>query len=306
MIVALAAAFSASAHAQDAAPPPSSEAPVSDFFIHWFDRLDAARESQPHWTPPLMTLSPLITELLREDGYYQQAGNGADILNIGGGKGLFLVPTETNEFDIGLPSYQQRSRVQPGSGLTDLQFLLVKQRLLSAPEDQGNYIVTAALAGQAPTGTALFTNNAYIVTPSLLAGKGFGHFNVQAATSFAVPTAHQNTLGTSWATNTTLRHNLEDVNWPEFEVNWTHWLNGSPRGGQDQLFLTFETIYRPASTGGAIGPRRGSGLPVCGRSRPAPHSCADTGIPVPLHHHDTVDVLITPSGTCGFGETGDG
>ena len=82
MTAALAAAFSAPAHAQSAVPPPpSSEAPVSDFFTHWFDRVDAARESQPHWTPPLMTLSPLITELLREDGYYQQLGNGADILN---------------------------------------------------------------------------------------------------------------------------------------------------------------------------------------------------------------------------------
>ena len=172
---ALTVAFITSANAQEyAAPtvtatPPSSEAPVIDFFTHWFDRVDAARETQPHWVPPLVTLSPLITELLKEDGYYQRLGNGADILNLGGGKGLFLVPTEANEFDIGLPTYEKRYHVQPGSGLTDLQFL-IKQRLLSAPEDQGNYIVTAALAGQAPTGTALFTNNAYVVMPSLLAG----------------------------------------------------------------------------------------------------------------------------------------
>ena len=259
MIVALAAAFSASAHAQVEAHAYSDEAPVSDFFTHWFDRVDAARESQPHWTPPLMTLSPLITELLREDGYYQKAGNGADMLNIGGGKGLFLVPTETNEFDIGLPTYQQRSHVQPGSGLTDLQFLLVNQRLLSAPEDQGNYIITAALAGQAPTGSALFTNNAYIVTPSLLAGKGFGQFNVQAATSFAVPTAHQSTLGTSWATNTTLQYNFADVFWPEFEVNWTQWLNGTERGGQDQVFLTFGTIIGPLPLTGRVALTVGAG-----------------------------------------------
>jgi hypothetical protein len=214
-MVAFIAASTAAADAQDVASP-SDQTPTSGFFIDWFDRVDAARESQPHWTPPLITLSPLITELLKEDGYYQQLGNGADILNVGGNKGLFLVPTETNEFGIGLPTYQQRSHVQPGSGLTDLQFLLIKQRLLSAPEDRGNYIVTAALAAQAPAGTALFSNNAYVVTPSLLAGKGFGQFNVQAATGFAVPTAHQTTLGMSWANNTTLPYNLGDVFWPEF------------------------------------------------------------------------------------------
>ena len=97
-------------------------------------------------------------------------------MNIGGGKGLFSRADRDQEFDIGLPTYQQR--YQPGSGFTDLQLLLIKQRLLSAPEDQGNYIVTAALGGLAPTGSALFTNNAYVVTPSLLAGKGLGQFNV--------------------------------------------------------------------------------------------------------------------------------
>jgi len=228
-------------------------------FTHWFNRVDAARESQPHWVPPLVTLSPLITELLKEDGYHQRLGNGADILNLGGGKGLFLVPTETNEFDIGLPTYEKRYHVQPGSGLTDLQFLLIKQRLLSAPADLGNYIVTAALAGQAPTGSALFSNNAYVVSPSLLAGKGFGQFNVQAATGFAVPTSHQNTLGTSWATNTTLQYNLEDVVWPEFEVNWTHWLDGTQRGGQDQLFLTFGAIIGPLPLAGRLGLTVGAG-----------------------------------------------
>ncbi|MBV8523653.1 MAG: hypothetical protein JOY71_16280 [Acetobacteraceae bacterium] len=261
---ALIVALMGSADAQDDAASgavvyPPNEAPAGDFFTHWFNRVDAARESQPHWTPPLMTLSPLITELLRVDGYYQQLGNGGDILNIGGGKGLFLVPTETNEFDIGLPTYQQRYHVQPGSGLSDLQFLLLKQRLLSAPEGQGDYIITAALAGQAPTGSALFTNNAYVITPSLLAGKGFGKFSIQAATSVAVPTSHQNTLGTSWATNTTLQYNLGEVFWPEFEVNWTHWLNGTQRGGQDQLFLTFGVIIGPLALAGRLALTVGAG-----------------------------------------------
>jgi hypothetical protein len=92
-----------------------------------------------------------------------------------------------------------------------------------------------------------------------LAGKGVGQFNVQAATGLAVPTAHLTTLGTSWATNTTLQQNLGDVFWPEFEVNWTHWLDGTQHGGQDQLFLTFGAILGPLPLVGRLALTVGAG-----------------------------------------------
>ena len=122
---------------------------------------------RPDWVPPLMTLSPLLTELVRWDAYYQQSGNGARVLNLGAGKGLFLVPTSSNEVDIGLPSYEERRDVAP-------RFRLDR---LSVP-------------------------------------------------------AHQ----------ATLQYRVLRAIWPELEVNWTHWLDGTQRGGVNQVFLTSGVI----------------------------------------------------------------
>jgi hypothetical protein len=231
---------------------PDAASPVETYFANWFARVDQARQSQPHWLPPLMTLSPLITELLREDAYYQWAGNGSRVLNAGAGKGLFLVPSKTIEVDIGLPTYLERYGAQPAAGLADWQFLLVKQRLFSANAQEGNYVVTAALAAQAPTGARQFTNDAFVITPTLAAGKGFGNLNIQAATSLVIPTAHQDTLGTARRTNVAFQYQLGGIFWPEFEVNWTHWLDGSQRGGLDELFFTVGALFGPFPIGGRV------------------------------------------------------
>jgi hypothetical protein len=239
---------------------PATASPVDIYFANWFARVDQARESQPHWLPPLMTLSPLITELLRQDAYYQRLGNGARLLNLWAGKGLFLVPSKTIEVDFGLPTFQERYAVQPAAGLTDWQFLLVKQRLLSANEQEGNYVVTAALAAQAPIGAPAFTNDAYVITPTLAAGKGFGNLNIQAATSLAIPTAHSDTLGAAWRTNVAFQYHLGEVFWPEFEVNSAHWLDGTQRGGLDELFFTVGALFGPFPIAGRLGLVIGGGF----------------------------------------------
>jgi hypothetical protein len=230
----------------DAAPVTGSPAsPVATYFNTWFDRVDQARANQPHWASPLFTTTPLLIEQVRGDVYFERVGNGAQILNLGGGKGLELIPTTTNEITIPFPSYQERYNVKPATGFTDWQFLLVKQRLLSANEQNGNYVVTAFLSAQAPIGVPQFSNNAYVITPTLAAGKGFGNFDIQATTSLAVPTSHRNTLGLAWATNITLQYRVGKLFWPEVEMNWTHWLNGTQRGGKDQVFMTVGAVIGP-------------------------------------------------------------
>jgi len=219
--------------------------PAAQFVADWSKRVEDSRNSQPQWLPPLNTLSPLITQLLREDIYYQWAANGSQTLNVGANKGLFLVPAKTIEVDIGVPTFEQRYDVQPAYGLLDWQFLQIKQRLLSANKEEGNYIATAAFAAQVPTGAKAFTNGAVVLTPSLAGGIGFGDLNVQAATSFAILTTSGATLGTSWATNVTFQYQLAGIFWPEFEVNWTHWLGGTQRDGKDQLFFTVGTLLGP-------------------------------------------------------------
>ena len=216
----------------------------NDFFDAWSARVQESRNSQPQWLPPLMTPSPLITELLRQDGSYQWLGNGNQVLNLGANKGLFLVPTKTVEVDLGIPSFEQRYGTQPAAGLTDWQFLQVKQRLLSANREEGNYIATAAIALQAPIGATAFTNHAVIVTPTLSGGMGFGDLNVQAATSLAIPMSDGETIGTAWQNNVTLQYRLGFL-WPEFETNWTHWFDGTQRGGLDQVYFTVGALVGP-------------------------------------------------------------
>src|SRR5260370_3418573 len=66
--------------------------PISDYFANWFARVDQAKQSQPHWLPPLMTMSPLITELLRQDAYSPSPANRSPFLNPAPPTSLFLVP----------------------------------------------------------------------------------------------------------------------------------------------------------------------------------------------------------------------
>jgi hypothetical protein len=229
----------------ETATPPTGNSPaplVSGYFESWFDRVDQALATQPHWVAPLITTTPLLVEQFRYDINVQQLGNGAHILNLGTGKGLELIPTTSNEIFVSIPPYQERTNIKPVDGFTDWQFLLIKQRLLSANENNGNYVLSAFLAAQAPIGIPAFTNHAYVVSPTLAGGKGFGDFVVQATSGFAVPTAHENSLGTTWANNVTFQYHIAKIFWPEFEVNWTHWLDGTQRGGKDQVFLTIGAV----------------------------------------------------------------
>ena len=186
---------------------------------------------------PLVTVTPRLEQEVRYDQYWQNLGNGGVLDTYGSGKGLELIPTTTNEVLINPPAYQERYNKKPASGWADDQFLIIKQRLLSANEQNGNYIVTAFLGFTAPTGTPAFTNRSWIITPTLAGGKGWGDFNIQATVGIPVPLAHHDIIGTSIATNVALQYHVLQYFWPEFEMNYTYWANGL-RGGKNQIFLT--------------------------------------------------------------------
>jgi hypothetical protein len=214
---------------------------LEDYFLHWFDRVDEVSATQPNWPSPIMTTTPLIKELIAYGQSLQTLPNGARTTVYNGGinaLGLHFVPTLSNEFTIGLPTYQVRTGRNPAAGLTDLPFLLVKHRLASANAENGDYIVTVFLSGQAPTGITAFTTNAYYITPTLAVGKGFGDLVVQATVGTPWPTSNYDKLGTQLVTNVAFQYHLFKYFWPEVEFNYTHWMNG-PRNGVDQLFMTF-------------------------------------------------------------------
>jgi hypothetical protein len=214
------------------------------FLDNWFARVEQAQSSQPHWMTPLVTVTPRLEQEVRYDQYWEHRGNGSSLDISDSGKGLELIPTETNEVLINPPAWQDKENVKhPVSGWLDDQVLVVKQRLLSANEDQGNYIVTTFLGVTIPSGNANFTNRTWIVTPTIAAGKGWGDFDIQATTGVAFPFRNQSTLGTSIATNVAFQYHAFEYLWPEFEINHTYWADGNERGGKNQVLLTPGIIF---------------------------------------------------------------
>jgi hypothetical protein len=227
------------------APAPVPAAPgsgISGYFQNWFNRVEQAQASQPHWMTPLVTVTPRLEQELRYDQFWEHLGTGANINTFGSGKGLEFIPTTTNEVLLNPPAYTERTGKTPAKGWGDAPFLTIKQRLLSANEQDGNYIVSAFLGVQAPTGIHAFSNNAWVVTPTLAAGKGWGNFDVQATIGVPVPLSHEGTIGTSIVTNVALQYHLAKYLWPEFEMNHTYWADGL-RGGKNQIFLTPGIIF---------------------------------------------------------------
>jgi hypothetical protein len=210
---------------------------VQSFFDRWAEISRAAKESQPDWMTPIATVTPRLEQEFRSDQFFEQLGNGAHVNVYDGGKGLEVIPTMTNEVLLNLPPYQERTHVKQDSGWGDWPAVTIKQRLLSANKENGDYIVTAFFGVQAPTGDAAFTNDAWVVTPTLAAGKGWGDFDIQTTLGVPIPLEHEDEIGTSIAANVAFQYHVAKYFWPEFELNYTHWVDGE-REGKDQLFLT--------------------------------------------------------------------
>jgi hypothetical protein len=241
------------ARAADALPPPQAAQSddvardATNYFAEWFERVDATSAAQPSWAAPLTTVTPLLKEFVMYGQAIQTLPNGANVTVTDGGVpavGIHLIPDYHNEIYIGAPPVQVRTIKQPAAGFADLPFFLVKTRLASANAENGDYVVTAYLAGQAPIGITAFTNNAYYITPTIAAGKGWGDFDIQATVGTPWPTSNYNTLGAQLVTNVAFQYHLLPYLWPEIELNDTYWFNGA-RGRLNQLFLTADAIIGP-------------------------------------------------------------
>ena len=219
--------------------PPSA---FEDYFRDWFKRVDETQAVQPHWKTPLFTTTPLLTELIKYDIYWQHLSNGAgNLTNFGAGKGLELIPAMPIETIIGIPPYEERSGKTPAAGFGDWPFLLVKYRLFSANEEHGNYILTTYFPFTAPTGSNAFSTKNFGITPSIAGGKGWGDFNMLLDFGINTPTGDFHKLGTPLLTNAVLQYRVLKVIWPALEVNYTYWPNG-PNRGKNQVFLLPEII----------------------------------------------------------------
>ncbi len=236
-LVAIAPSF-----ADDASPlvpdSSSSAGPVADYFKNWFQRVSATQAEQPHWMTPLVTVTPRLEEEVRFDIYREETDSGHTLDVFGTGKGLELIPAEHVELIIALPSWETEDPSLNKHGWADETFLL-KYRLLSANEENGNYILTTFLGLSAPWGDETFTSHHYAWTPTIAAGKGWGDFDIQATAGVSIPDngVVPNEAGTPVSVNTTLQYCLVKVIWPEVEANWTYYPNGE-HAYKNQLLIT--------------------------------------------------------------------
>src|SRR6202050_2978090 len=238
--------FATSSHAQSSNSSTSANASVFsaiiNYFADWFPRVTRIQSEQPHWVTPVVTVTPRLEEEYRYDQSWQANQKGVATDNFGNGKGLELIPFQNTEIILGVPNWvAHNGAIQHGKdvktdGWADETFL-VMYRIMSANEENGNYILTAFMGFSAPTGDDGNSNRHGIFTPTIAGGKGFGAFDIQSTAGISLPDGGLQRLGMPLAWNTAMQYRIYHYFWPEFELNYTWWPNGE-REGETQVFLT--------------------------------------------------------------------
>ena len=254
---------------------------IEDYFVDWFPRVTRIQSEQPHWITPIVTVTPRLEEEFRYDQFWQTNPHGQATDNFGGGKGLELIPCQNVELILGVPAWiahnghiphPTKKEMPATDGWADETFL-IKYRLLSANEENGNYILTAFMGFSAPTGDDGNSNRHAIFTPTIAGGKGFGDFDVQSTAGISLPDGGLQRLGMPLAWNTAFQYRIFRYFWPEFEVNYTWWPNGE-REGQTQVFLTPGLIIGRLPVHERIGITVGFGYQVAVTDHPTYHRAA--------------------------------
>ena len=247
---------------------PLAASPVGKYFSDWFARVSRTQAEQPHWITPLVTVTPRLEQEFRYDQSWETVPGGATLKSFGGGKGLELIPAEPIELIFGVPAWESEDVSPHKQGWADESFLL-KYRLLSANEEEGNYILTTFLGLSLPTGSADFTTHHYAVTPTVAFGKGWGDFDFQTTFGVSVPDdgSAPAGAGTPLLLNTAFQYRVMKNLWPEVEVNYTHWPNGK-HDGLDQAFLTPGLVIGKIPIAGRVGLTVGAGYQVAVTDHP--------------------------------------
>jgi hypothetical protein len=243
---------------------------IKNYFLDWFPRVTRIQSEQPHWVTPLVTVTPRLEEELRYDQLWQANPHGFATNNFGGSKGLELIPFQNTEVILGIPAWIAHGghpTREPTDGWADEAFL-IKYRLLSANEENGNYIVTAFMGFSAPTGDDGNSFGHARFTPTIAAGKGFGKYDVQSTLGVTFPNGGEDRLGWPLAWNTAFQYHVFKYVWPEFETNYT-WFAKGERTGQNQLFLTPGIIFGRFPIHDRIGLTAGVGYQVAVTQHPA-------------------------------------
>jgi hypothetical protein len=207
----------------------------------------------------------MLIQVFRSDFTRQITPTGTSTWNYGANRGLNLIPGFNSEFDFYYPPYIQHNSPTAKDGFGDVGFLY-KYRILSANEKQGNYLLSAQLTATIPTGSYSNGSTDASVSPSLLAGKGFGKFDVISSLGGTLPTGDTVKLGRTIAWNTTAQYHLGKYVWPELEANATYFFAGK-NDGKMQNFLTpgittSKFKFRPRDARSRMGLAVGAGMQI--------------------------------------------
>jgi hypothetical protein len=221
-------------------PAPPVVNGLDSYFDTWWQRVAWARATQPEWSSPIVTTTPILEERIRFDTDFEHSGNATNTNVVDGGKGLDLIVGDTEEVQVALPPYYIRMAESAKSafeGWNDWNFFRFKQRLLSSPSDEGNYIVSAWVQVGAPIGIEKLTTHAWTLSPTLGFGKGWGAFDIQGNLGGVLPTAYEGKIGDQIVTNLAFQYHILRYFWPQVEMNWTYYAGGS-HDHLSQVFIT--------------------------------------------------------------------
>jgi hypothetical protein len=233
----------------------------AQFTEEWQSRVSQTQAEQPHWITPLVTVTPRLEQEFRFDVLRERTTTRDDLVNLGAGKGLELIPSRRIEIIIAAPPpYLIHNSPAIKDGFGDESFLL-KYRLLSGNEEHGKYILTFFLGASIPTGSYKNGSAAAVVTPTIAVGKGFGRFDVQSTLGIGLPVDSISRLGHAVAWNTAFQYHVGRFLWPEFEVNST-FNEGGTNDGKKQTFLTPGFVVGRISLHNRLGLTLGTGMQI--------------------------------------------
>jgi hypothetical protein len=217
-------------------PPVEATNTGDNDWVHaWMRKVDKVRASQPHFVSPIITTHVMLVQQFRFDMSWQQDPSGTSTSNYGMSKGLEIIPLSRLEVGIFPPNYLEHQSSLP-NGFGDLSFQ-VKFRAFSATEGHGDYFVGFFFGGSLPTGTPPNGVGHSILSPTLAAAKGFGHWDVQTTFGASLPASGANILGRAIIFNTAVNYKFKGRVWPMLEQNSTFW-SGGVLDGKKQVFLT--------------------------------------------------------------------
>lgn len=238
----------------------SSGNSVVDYFANWFPRVTQIQSEQPHWITPLVTVTPRLEQELRFDQSWTTMNSTrySQVDNYGTTKGLELIPFNPVEVIIGIPGYETENHPNKW-GWADETFL-VKYRILSANENNGNYILTAFMGLSVPSGSDDFSSHHFGFTPTIAGGKGWGDFNFQSTLGLSMPDNGfvRSGGGSTLLWNTAFQYRVAKRFWPEVEFNYTWWATGEHEG-LNQLIITPGIVVGRIPIAGRVGITLGVG-----------------------------------------------